>query len=341
LAERARAGEDFAALATEHSQDAGSAADGGDLGWVEPGFMVQAFEDGLYELTTDNSISDPVQSGFGWHIIYLREIKPSEGMTFTEARDILLAEYQAEADERRFLEQADRMIDIIYEDPTTLETAALDLGLEVLQAGPFGRAGGDGIAANPNVVKAAFSDIVLMQTAVSDPVDLGENHLAMILLMEHLPEALLPLAEVRDQVVAGVRAERDREAARASADALLAQVSADSDLAILAQQNGLELLVSEAAQRTTPEVRADLREKLFLMDLPGENGPVIEVLELNDGFAVVRLESVTDGALSDEDLLRSQSYKRRISNATASAETFAFIRMLRNQSQIEVFEDRL
>ena len=57
LAGRARAGEDFAALAQEHSQDAGSAADGGDLGWVEPGFMVQAFEDGLYELTEESPIS--------------------------------------------------------------------------------------------------------------------------------------------------------------------------------------------------------------------------------------------------------------------------------------------
>jgi len=61
LAERARAGEDFAELASEYSQDVGSAAQGGDLGWVEPGFMVQAFEDGLYDLSLDNPVSDPVQ----------------------------------------------------------------------------------------------------------------------------------------------------------------------------------------------------------------------------------------------------------------------------------------
>jgi hypothetical protein len=151
----------------------------------------------------------------------------------------------------------------------------------------------------------------------------------------------MPLAEVRDQVIDGVRADRAREAARVNAEALLVQVSADSDMAALAEQNGLELLVSEAAQRTSPDVQADLGEQLFLMDVPGENGPVIEVLELNDGFAVLRLESVTDGVLSEEDALRAQSYNRRISNATASAETFAFIRMLRSQSQIEVFEDRL
>ena len=63
---------------------------GGDLGWVDPGFMVQAFEDGLYALTMESPISDPVQTGFGWHIIQLREIRPAEGMSFAEAREILL-----------------------------------------------------------------------------------------------------------------------------------------------------------------------------------------------------------------------------------------------------------
>jgi len=77
------------------------------------------------------------------------------------------------------------------------------------------------------------------------------------------------------------------------------------------------------------------------MDAPGESGPLIEVMELNDGFAVVRLERVTDGVLPEESALQAESYKRRISNATASTETFAFLRMLRSQSQIEVFEDRL
>lgn len=341
LAERARGGEDFAALAREFSQDAGSASEGGDLGWVEPGFMVQAFEDGLYELSLENPVSDPVQSGFGWHVIYLREVRPAEGMSFTEAREILLAEYQAEADERRFIEQADRMVDIIYEDPTTLDAAAQDLGIEVQVAGPFSRSGGAGLAGNPEVVKAAFSDLVLSQGAVSDPVDVGENHLVMIRLKEYLPEAPIPLEEVRDQVMASVREERAMEAARVRAESLLAQVSADSDFAVLAEENGLEMLAQEAAKRSSTDFRADLREKLFLMESPDESGPNLEVLELNDGYAVVRLESVTDGALPEDAPLQAESYKRRISNATASTETFAFLRMLRSQSQIEVFEDRL
>ncbi len=341
LAVRARDGEDFITLARDNSQDAGSAPDGGDLGWVEPGFMVKAFEDALYELTLENPISDAVQSGFGWHIIYLRDVRPAEGMTFAEARPVILEEYQADKDERRFLEQADRLVDIIYEDPTTLDAAAVELGLEINQAGPFGRAGGDGISANPEVVKASFSDLVMLQGVVSDPVDLAENHMVMILMKEHLPEALLPLEEVRNRVVQSVLGQRAMDAAQFRANEILAQVSSGADLSVLSAENELELLADEAATRNSPAVRSDLLQDLFLMEAPGEDGPLNEVLKLSDGYAVVQLQSVTDGVLSEEDVLKAQSYNRRISNATGSNEAYSFMRMLRSQSEIKVFEDRL
>ena len=341
LTVRAKDGEEFISLARENSQDAGSAPDGGDLGWVEPGFMVQAFEDALYELTLEAPISEPVRSGFGWHVIYLRDVRPAEGMTFTEARPTILAEYQAEKDERRFLEQADRLVDIIYEDPTTLDAAAEELDLEVNQAGPFGRAGGDGIAANPEVLKASFSDLVMLQGVVSDPVDLAENHLVMILMKDHLPEALLPLDEVRDRVVQSVHSQLAMESAQARANEILAQVVSGADPALLGEENELEVLIVEAATRSGKDVRGDLLRDLFLMESPNEDGPVNEVLSLSDGYAVVQLQSVTDGVLSEEDVLKSQSYNRRISNATGNSEAFSFMRMLRSQSEIKVFEERL
>ena len=341
LSGRAHAGEDFAALASEYSQDIGSASEGGDLGWVEPGIMVQAFEDGLYELSMENPVSEPVQTGFGWHVIYLREIRPAEGMTFTEARDILLEEYKTEADERRFLEQADRMVDIIYEDPTTLDAAAEELGLEVFEAGPFGREGGElGVSANLNVVTASFSDLVLAQGVISDPVDLGLNHIVLIRLKEHLPEAQLPLEEVRDQVAESVRRERAMEAASLAADELLASLVAGADIVALAEESGLELVEAEAATRNAPEINAQLRDQVFLMHGPGQDGPARAVVELDDGFAVIQLDSIAPGELAEEDALRKQAYNRRIANASASTETLGFMEMLRRQSTIQIYEDR-
>ena len=72
----------------------GSAAQGGDLGWVEPGFMVKAFENAMYELSMASPISEPIQTGFGWHVIQLLEIRESSGMSFDEARIHLFGEYE-------------------------------------------------------------------------------------------------------------------------------------------------------------------------------------------------------------------------------------------------------
>jgi peptidyl-prolyl cis-trans isomerase D len=342
LAERARAGEDFAALAIEFSQDIGSSADGGDLGWVEPGFMVQAFEDGLYNLPAEGSISDPIQTGFGFHVIYLREIRPSEGMTYTEAREILVAEYRVEADERRYLEQADRLVDIIYEDPTTLDAAAQELGLEVMTAGPFGRSGDSiGISGNMEVVNTAFSDLVLAQGLVSDPVGMGDNHIVLVRMKEHLPETQLPLEDVRDQVVESIRSQRAMEAASVRAEELLASLIGGTDIVSLAETSGLELIEQEAATRNAPQMEARLRREVFLLPKPAEDGPVRSVVALGDGYAVIQLDSVTDGEYSAEDALRAAQYTRRLSNGTASAEALGFVRMLREQSEIKIFEDKL
>lgn len=68
LRERVENGDDFAALARAHSEDAGSAAGGGDLGWVNPGMMVPEFEKAMNALKP-NQLSQPVRSSFGLHLI--------------------------------------------------------------------------------------------------------------------------------------------------------------------------------------------------------------------------------------------------------------------------------
>jgi len=68
LRERIQHGEDFAALARAHSEDPGSAANGGDLGWVNPGQMVPEFEKAMNALQP-NQLSEPVRTPFGLHLI--------------------------------------------------------------------------------------------------------------------------------------------------------------------------------------------------------------------------------------------------------------------------------
>jgi Parvulin-like peptidyl-prolyl isomerase len=63
-------GEDFGAIAAVTSQDPGSAADGGDLGWTGPGTFLPEFEQAVADLK-DNEISKPFKTKYGWHIVQL------------------------------------------------------------------------------------------------------------------------------------------------------------------------------------------------------------------------------------------------------------------------------
>jgi hypothetical protein len=85
--ERLNNGEEFGALAAELSQDTGSGANGGDLGWFVKGAMVAPFEEAAYALEV-GEISEPVQSDFGWHIIQLidRATLPMTTAEYEQAR---------------------------------------------------------------------------------------------------------------------------------------------------------------------------------------------------------------------------------------------------------------
>jgi peptidyl-prolyl cis-trans isomerase D len=342
LSKRALDGEDFATLAIESSQDQGSASQGGDLGWVETGVMVQAFENAMYELSMEAPISAPVQTGFGWHVIQLTEIRESTGMSFEEARMILVAEYQEDIAARAFLEQADRLVDLVYEDPTTLESAALVMELQVNEIGPFTRSGGEGVAANPEVIEAAYSDMVLLQGSVSDPVNLDENRLVMIKLKEHLPVALRPLEEVQADIVIALNDQFARDNANARAIELLTAIQDGAgEFETLATESGLEYALNEAVGRNSFVPDVMLVKEVFKLQSPADAAPLQTVLPTSTGFAVVSLDSIEQGTLDADALIAKQQYERVLANSSASQEANGLMQQLRLSADVEVFEDRI
>lgn len=77
LHQRLQAGEEFASLARQYSDDPGSGSQGGDLGWVNPGDMVPIF-DQTVENTAIDQISEPFQSQFGWHILTVEDRRQTD-----------------------------------------------------------------------------------------------------------------------------------------------------------------------------------------------------------------------------------------------------------------------
>ena len=83
---RVKAGESFAKVAQELSE-CPSRKKGGDLGFFSRGQMVKPFSDAAFRLKVDELTSEPVKTGFGWHVILLEERRQQEPPSFEESRD--------------------------------------------------------------------------------------------------------------------------------------------------------------------------------------------------------------------------------------------------------------
>jgi peptidyl-prolyl cis-trans isomerase D len=155
ILKRAQAGEDFAALAKQFSQDPGSAQQGGDLGWSERKVWVAPFADAAFSMKVDE-IRGPVKTQFGYHILKLAGIRPATVKTFEESKADLETEYRRNEAEKLFNNAQDQLADAALQNTTDIDVVARKAGLTVLEVPAFSRTdGGGALGKVPAVIEAA------------------------------------------------------------------------------------------------------------------------------------------------------------------------------------------
>jgi peptidyl-prolyl cis-trans isomerase D len=227
---RIQAGEDFAEVARQTSQDPASAEQGGDLGFFTRGAMVKSFEDVAFALRP-GEVSDPVRTEFGYHLIKIEEVQEAGYRPLEAVRDELRARLSDEEARHRAATQAQEVHDALVAG-SDWETVAHSRGL-IFRETPLITRGQavEGIE-NP----AAFGQAVfaLQEGDISQPMSMGNHHLIMKLL-ERKAAYLPPFEEVQAAVQEALVRERTRELARQQADAWLNEVKAGKSLDELAQ----------------------------------------------------------------------------------------------------------
>lgn len=340
LAEQVRNGADFAALARTHSEDPGSKDLGGELGWVERGVMVGAFEEALFAMAA-GEVRGPVETDFGFHVLKLEEVQGGQGKPFEEVRDQLAAEQlQADAD-GAFAELSGKLVDEVYRNPTALAPAAEVAGLTLKTAGPYSRDQAPGILANSQLLRAAFSEVLIADGTVSDPIEIAPGHTVMLRVTAHQAEAPLPLEQVRDQVVAAVAADVAAKAMQAKAQELIAQIG-EGSLAEAAAKAGVQVQALAALPRGVPVPGAEANAAIFRATPPVDGKPVYGTVAMDDGrHAVFALTKVTPGDVSEVPEAQRGLLTEQLSQIDGNNAAEAYIRGMRERFKIQVSEDQL
>lgn len=340
-AEAKAPGADFAALASRYSDDA-SKAQGGDLGWLGRGATVPEFEKALFALQP-GQVSDPVKTEYGWHVIQLREAKAGQMRPFEEVRDQLASELAQAERERVFGDVSGKLIEATLKNPSSLAPAARGMNLQVQSLGPVRRDEPTGILANPNVQRVAFSELAIQDGTVSDPIEIGPNHIVLLRVTRHEPERVPPLAEVREQVVADVRAERTRKAAEQRAEALLARARSGQSLEAIATAEGLPAPeVRAGVRRGEPVPTPEASEAVFAVPAPKGGKPSFGRTTLPDGSAMVFAVTASEpGKLDELGPMERASLQQPMAEEAGRRDVDALLKALRRRMTVTVNEQNL
>lgn len=337
LLAQAKAG-DFAKLAGENSDDPGSKAQGGDLGWVRKGMMVPKFEEALYAIPAAGDVVGPIETEFGWHVIRLDEIKAAATRSFEDdgVQAELLEAYRTREGEKRFQELSSKLEQLAFEN-TALEPVASELKLEIQTTDWFTRAGGAGIAGIEAVKQAAFSPEVLNEGENSKPIPASSDALVVVRKAEYEAARQLPLDEVKTRVREGLVAEGAARLAKDAADALVADAKAGQSLKDLAAARGLTVRFEGEAQRGQAQLEGWIVDALFRMPKPAAGAVQVEAVTAGDErVAVVALSEVVEPTRPDDaDLLKRAEEDSRVRDSLAGAEFSAYRRAVEDAVKVK------
>ncbi|MNQ75732.1 Peptidyl-prolyl cis-trans isomerase D [compost metagenome] len=332
---RLQQGEDFAVLAKEFSDDPGSAANGGDLGYAGPGVYDPAFEEALYALS-EGQVSAPVRSEFGWHLIKLLAVQAPEVPSFASLQEKLVRDLKARQLERRFVEASKQLEDAAFE-ASDLAQPAQELGLDIKTSEAFGREGGEGLAANREVVQAAFSAEVLEDGSNSSAIELDPNTVVVLRIKEHKKPEQLALEQVAESIREQLTRVRASEAAKAEGEALLAALN-EGKTPVEQAESGQAWEVVEAATRSQEGIDPVVLQALFRLPKPSAAGQstFTGVTLENGDFVVVRLNGVSEpeAPLAAEE---KAMYSRFLASRSGQQDFVAFRKQLEAKADIERF----
>jgi len=327
-------GEDFASLATEYSDDTGSAELGGDLGFNDPESFVEEFEEAAYSLDL-NQMSEPVRTEFGYHLLKLNGLEAAKEPVFGEVKEKVETEFREVGAEEIFVSRSARLSEIAYETSDLIEPAE-EVGLEIMTTGGVKRDQSIGLAANASVIEAAFSPDVLFDGNNSNLIEITPNHHVVLRVSNHQPQELKALETVSDEVTEAIRLEKATEIAQQQAKEMVEMLESGSITRFVADQYGLEWTVVGEATRNEMQMDREINVQAFALPRPQEGNKSIGYAILANGdAAVISVTNVVnkpDDEVSGEEL---SSFARALASQQGQSDYLEFRGNLYAEGTIE------
>jgi peptidyl-prolyl cis-trans isomerase D len=331
ILKRAQGGEDFAKLAKEFSQDPGSAAQGGDLGWSEKKVFVGPFADAAFSMKVDE-IRGPVKTQFGYHILKLDGIQPPTVKTFEQSKAELETEYKRNEAERLFNNAQDQLADAALQNATDIEVVAKKAGLTVQDIANFSRNDGGGALGKVQaVIDAAFSQDVL-DGRLSPIVEVEKGRGVVLRATDHKVPQQKPLEAVRTDVVAAWKKQRGVELAAAAATDAAKRLNAGESWDAVAKSLSVTAPAPKFISRSDQDVPLEIRTTAFSAPKPAQKSIYENVSLANGDAGVLAFSAVREDP--NAAIVKDTDVRRQFAAQIASSEAQSYAAAARADAKV-------
>lgn len=319
----------FAELAKQDSNDPGSAAQGGDLGWFPRNAMVKPFADAVFGMK-EGEIRGPIATDFGYHIIQLTGIKPAQARSFDAVKADIKTELQKAQAGKRFADAAERFSNRVYEQSTELKSTADALGIKLATSDWISRKGGTGagVLNSPKMLQAMFSDDVLKNKRNTDAIEVAPNVLVSARLVDYQPASVQPLAAVSSAIEQLLIKQQVSGLVKKQGEAILTQLRAGKEPADV-HWSAFQLVSRNHAEA----VSAKLVEGIFAADEKAM--PAYVGTEDADGsYQLVRITRVVPAPAPDA--LKLKAMQVQLANIVAQQAFNDYLAGLSQSAKIDI-----
>lgn len=330
-------GEDFATLAKQHSEDKGSAATGGSLGFAGHGAYVEEFEKALYSLKL-GEFSKPILTEFGYHLIRLDGIRP-EIPGLEQIKPQLIEAIKLAKAQQPYQDALESLKNLAYES-SNLDEAAAFLQKKVLTSEAFtqsGEASSNDVISSSAVRELAFSKSFLESGNNSEVIELDDNRAVVFRIHAHNPSKIKDLADVKPELLNKLKELGAEELSKKMAGDILTELKAGVSLQALADKYTLGWKKAENVSRDETAYERELLDAIFKQAKPGSAQPVYTSFPLTGSSTVVAvLESI--GAETKEETSKesNEMLKQTLENQKGLVELSAYQAWLKENAEIKI-----
>lgn len=269
-------------------------------GWLTLSLIPTDLQKAVAGLSKAGEVSEPVRTQSGLVLIKAIAIKEAKVQSYEQVKDKVSASVLRQQAEEKYAELKEKLSNVTYEYPDSLQPAAKALGLTVKTTELFTQEkGANDISANKKIRDAAFSGDVLSSQNNSDVIQVNPDTTIVLRVKSHVPAALLSLNAVQKQIVDQLKVQLANQKALVVADEIKSKLQAGATSEQITQQYGVNWSKAGYLGRYSTKVDSAILYAAFRLPRPQKtNDSVYATTKIPNGYAVVMLKGVRDGSIN-------------------------------------------